>query len=45
MAEHLGEVMFAARRRGEETTREAMFTYTNSNNTKGELLKCLLFPF
>uniref|UniRef100_A0A673GYQ7 Red-sensitive opsin n=1 Tax=Sinocyclocheilus rhinocerous TaxID=307959 RepID=A0A673GYQ7_9TELE len=26
--------IFAARRRGDETTREAMFVYTNSNNTK-----------
>lgn len=38
MAEQWGEAVFAARRRGEETTREAAFTYTNSNNTKGKML-------
>uniref|UniRef100_A0A673GXR3 Red-sensitive opsin n=1 Tax=Sinocyclocheilus rhinocerous TaxID=307959 RepID=A0A673GXR3_9TELE len=34
MAEQWGDAIFAARRRGDETTREAMFVYTNSNNTK-----------
>ncbi|TST85782.1 Red-sensitive opsin [Bagarius yarrelli] len=34
MAEHWGEAIAAARRRGEETTRESLFVYTNSNNTK-----------
>lgn len=37
MAEQWGEAVFAARRRGEETTRESMFVYTNSNNTIGEM--------
>lgn len=36
MAEQWGDAIYAARRKGDETTREAMFTYTNSNNTKGE---------
>ncbi|KAK3512780.1 hypothetical protein QTP70_025300 [Hemibagrus guttatus] len=35
MAEQWGEAIFAARRRGDETTRETVFVYTNSNNTKG----------
>nr|ACZ97935.1 long wavelength-sensitive cone opsin [Sinocyclocheilus yangzongensis] len=34
MAEQWGDAIFAARRRGDETTRESMFVYTNSNNTK-----------
>lgn len=36
MAEQWGDAVYAARRRGDDTTREAMFTYTNSNNTKGK---------
>lgn len=36
MADRWGEAIFAARRRGDETTRESAFVYTNSNNTKGE---------
>ncbi|XP_053508546.1 red-sensitive opsin [Ictalurus furcatus] len=35
MAEQWGEAIFAARRRGDETTQESSFVYTNSNNTKG----------
>ena len=36
MAEEWGNVIFAARRYNEDTTRDSVFTYTNSNNTKGE---------
>jgi len=31
------DVVYAARRRGDETTRESVFVYTNSNNTRGIL--------
>uniref|UniRef100_A0A8C1XB33 G-protein coupled receptors family 1 profile domain-containing protein n=1 Tax=Cyprinus carpio TaxID=7962 RepID=A0A8C1XB33_CYPCA len=34
MAEQWGDAIFAARRKGDETTRETMFVYTKSNNTK-----------
>lgn len=30
-------VVSAARRRGDDTTRESVFVYTNSNNTRGIL--------
>ncbi|XP_029007413.2 red-sensitive opsin-like [Betta splendens] len=35
MAEKWEEPVFAARRHYDDTTRESMFTYTNSNNTRG----------
>ncbi|KAI1891162.1 hypothetical protein AGOR_G00162100 [Albula goreensis] len=34
MGEQWGEAVFAARRRNEDTTRDTIFVYTNSNNTK-----------
>ncbi|KAG5274527.1 hypothetical protein AALO_G00137300 [Alosa alosa] len=34
MAQQWEDAVFAARRRGDESTRESMFTYTNSNNTR-----------
>ncbi|KAG7477488.1 hypothetical protein MATL_G00070150 [Megalops atlanticus] len=34
MAEEWGNAIFAARRRNEDTTRDSVFTYTNSNNTR-----------
>nr|QGW08863.1 long-wavelength-sensitive opsin [Lepisosteus platyrhincus] len=36
MTEHWGSAVFAARRKHEEdTTRDSIFTYTNTNNTRG----------
>ena len=36
MAESWGSAAYAARRQNQDTTRESSFTFTNSNNTKGE---------
>ncbi|XP_041945873.1 red-sensitive opsin-2-like [Alosa sapidissima] len=34
MAQQWENAVFSARRRGDDTTRESMFTYTNANNTR-----------
>lgn len=43
MAEDWGKAVFAARRHYEDTTRDAVFVYTNSNNTKGNILLFYFF--
>lgn len=36
MAEQSGDAIFAARKWGDDTTRDSAFVYTNNNNTLGE---------